>query len=127
MGLVRLQAAVLPTPAVVRLLGDADLVLSVLRSADLRSAFFASLLLVPVRSLLLPRDVGPDPACAALAKHTGHVRLHLLVTSIMASPVWLLCSGQIPQSYGQPFLVSVRGFSNPVPTCRNSVALWYCP
>jgi len=66
------------------------------------------------------------PAAAALAKQTGQVRLHLLVMSIMASPVWLLCSGQIPQSRGQPSFVSVLGFSSPVPSALMVSALWYC-
>ena len=36
-----------------------------------------------------------------MAKQTGHLRLHLFVTSIMARAVWDLCSGQMPQSNGQ--------------------------
>src|SRR3972149_7945208 len=56
------------------------------------------------------------PAAAALAKHTGHVRLHLFVTSIIASAVWDLCSGQMPQSWGQFLAVFVLGFSMPSPS-----------
>ena len=63
------------------------------------------------------------PAVAALAKQTGHVRLHLLVISMIASPVCDLCSGHIPQSYGQPSFVSVRGLASPVPSALNVSAL----
>ena len=44
------------------------------------------------------------PAADALAKQTGHFRLQRFVTSMIARAVWDLCSGQMPQSYGQPCL-----------------------
>ncbi len=44
---------------------------------------------------------------AAFAKHVGQRWLHLFVRSISASAVELLCSGQRPQSKGQPLSVFV--------------------
>src|SRR4030067_1967976 len=65
------------------------------------------------------------PAAAALAKQTGHLRLHLFVTSIIASAVCDLCSGQMPQSRGQFLTVLVRGFSIPSPSYLNFSARTY--
>ena len=59
------------------------------------------------------------PAWAALAKQTGHLRLHRFVTSMMAKAVCDLCWGQIPQSSGQLSSVLVRGFLRPSPSYRN--------
>ena len=52
------------------------------------------------------------PEAAALAKHIGQVRLHLFVTSIKPSIVWLLCWLHNPQLDGHsPFSASLRFFN----------------
>ena len=49
----------------------------------------------------------PSPA---LAKQTGQLRLHRFVTSSKTQQVCCRCSGQSPQSYGQPFSTCIAGF-----------------
>src|SRR5512137_878458 len=76
-------------------------------------------------TIVLKSGSNTYPAWFALAKQIGQRKLHLLVRSTFARPVWLRCRLQRPHSKGHTFAFLIAGSFTPTPSLAHFSTLRY--